>query len=134
MQSKFRSYYKAEITSHFRAKDLRRDETSAEWLFRQMVRNRRIMGFKFKRQHPIGSYFADFYCHDVKLVVELDGDIHDIESVQKRDDIQEANIRGLGLHVMRFSNDDVFKNAHLVIGELEKYLAGHSSRDYPTSP
>jgi len=83
MRSKFRSYYGAEIESHLTAKKLRKDETSAEWLFWQMVRNRKVMGFKFKRQHPIGSYYADFYCHDAKLVVELDGDIHEVESVKK---------------------------------------------------
>lgn len=87
-----------------------------------MVRNRKALGFKFKRQHPVASYYVDFYCHEANLVIELDTDVNDLENVKKRDEFREVNIKSLGLTVMRFTNDDVFKNAHLVIDEIEKYL------------
>lgn len=133
MQSKYKSYYKAHTDSHGRARELRKDETSAEWLFWQIVRNRKILGFKFKRQHPIGPFYADFYCHDAKLVIELDGDIHDAIEIQKRDAWREGIIKDLGLTIMRFTNDDVFKNSHLINKAIEDYLSGFEIKVYPTS-
>jgi len=126
MKSKVPSYYGADTKSYMRARSLRKDQTSAEWLFWQMVRNRKVLGYKFRRQHPIGGYFTDFYCHEANLVIELDGNIHEIADVKSRDEFREANIKGQGLVVMRFKNDDIFKNAQIVIGEIEKYFKSNS--------
>jgi len=70
---------------------------------------------KFRRQHPIANYVVDFYCHANKLVIELDGSIHDKEEVKKNDVYREQHLRDLGLTVLRFKNEDVLKNTHTVL-------------------
>jgi very-short-patch-repair endonuclease len=105
-----------------RARQLRKNETSAEWLFWQMIRNRKVKGFKFRRQHPLNKYITDFYCHEAKLVIELDGDIHLLEEIKAYDEVRENEIKELGLTVMRFNNEEIFAEAHKVIEKIEVYL------------
>ena len=102
------------------ARDLRKKDTVAKHAFWQMVRNRRFLNFKFRRQFPIEfeyddeyddikRYFvADFYCHEKKLVVEIDGGIH--ESQKEYDKLREEIIEILGLKIIRYSNLDVLQN------------------------
>lgn len=104
------------------AKHLRQRETSAEDLFWEMVRDRKMLNLKIRRQHPIGKYIADFYCHELKLVIELDGSIHDLELVKKKDKIREAFLISEGLTVMRFTNNDVFSNPHVIEDAIKKIL------------
>ncbi|MDP2387848.1 MAG: endonuclease domain-containing protein [Bacteroidota bacterium] len=104
------------------AKHLRQRETSAEDLFWKMARNRKILNLKIRRQHPIGIYIADFYCHELKLVIELDGSIHDLEHVKQKDKVREAFLISEGLKIMRFSNDDVFANPHLIEEAIKKIM------------
>ena len=114
MKSKIPQYYHSTKRSEQNAKALRKPLTPAEELFWQMVRNRNLMGLKFRRQHPVGPFVVDFYCHELKLVVEIDGDVHELENVKEYDQQREAYITELGLRVLRFKNEDVFKNAHLI--------------------
>lgn len=104
------------------AKELRQRQTAAEELFWKMVRNRRMLGLKIRRQHPIGKYIADFYCHELLLVIEIDGSIHTIEKVKLKDKIREEFIKAQGLSVIRFTNDDVFTNPYLIEEELKSLL------------
>jgi len=94
-------------------RELRKNETLAEKIFWELVRNRQIKGKKFRRQYPITfewndkiRYFvADFYCHECKLIIEIDGGIHEL---QKDYDILRTNIiNHFGIKVIRFSNDEV---------------------------
>ena len=64
-------------------------------------------GFKFRRQHPLGIYIADFYCHKLKLVIELDGSIHDNEEIKLNDEIRQKLIEEDGLTVIRFKNEEI---------------------------
>ena len=96
--------------------------TSAEKLMWQILRRNSVKGFYFRRQHPIGRYIADFYCHKVKLVVELDGDVHDSADQKEHDANRDAIMEKFGLTVLRFSNDDIFKNAEFVVNEIENFL------------
>jgi very-short-patch-repair endonuclease len=96
------------------ANALRKPLTPAEERFWQMVRNRNLLNLKFRRQHPIDCYVADFYCHELKLVIEIDGDVHDLEHIKQYDKNREDNLRALGLEVLRFKNGDVFANTHLI--------------------
>src|SRR5260370_20311655 len=59
------------------ARELRERQTPAEALLWQLLRNRRLLGFKFRRQHQFGDYIADFYCHEARMVIECDGSAHD---------------------------------------------------------
>lgn len=90
----------------------------AEDLLWQIIRNRQIAGLKFRRQHPLANYIADFYCHELKLVIELDGDVHDIAWVKERDLRREKAMKELGLQIVRFSNEQVFSNADLIADKI----------------
>ena len=114
MKSNFPQQYQSTKRSEENAKALRKQLTSAEKLFWKIVRNRNLSGLKFRRQHPIGPFIADFYCHALKLVVEIDGDIHDLEDVRQYDTQRENYLKELGIKVLRFKNEDVFANAHLI--------------------
>jgi len=114
MKSNFAQQYQSTKRSEENAKALRKQLTSAEKLFWKIVRNRNLSGLKFRRQHPIGPFIADFYCHALKLVVEIDGDIHDLEDVRQYDTQRKNYLKELGIKVLRFKNEDVFANAHLI--------------------
>lgn len=104
------------------AKALRQRSTKAEQYLWQMIRNRQLMGFKFRRQHPLKYFIADFYCHEALLVIELDGSIHELENIKSYDQQRETIINELGITVMRFSNDAVFLEADKVIEKIEAHL------------
>src|ERR1700744_5731079 len=114
MKSNFPQQYQSTKRSEENAKALRKQLTSAEKLFWKIVRNRNLSGLKFRRQHPIGPFIADFYCHALKLVVEIDGDIHDLEDVRQYDTQRQNYLKEVGIKVLRLKNEDVFANAHLI--------------------
>ncbi len=99
-----------------RARKLRKSSTPAEEKLWQALRNRNLAGFKFRRQHPIGPYIADFYCAEVRLIVELDGGGHldQMEYDQNRTDWLEEQ----GYRVIRFWNDDVLNYLDDVAKEI----------------
>lgn len=77
---------------------------------------------KFRRQHPIANYIVDFYCHSAKLVIEIDGGIHDNEDVKVNDEYREAHLKELGLTVLRFKNEEIFKAKKVVIETISNTL------------
>ena len=88
-----------------RARELRRDETNAEKLVWNILRARRLGGLKFRRQHVVGAYIADFICLPARLIIEIDGDTHDDpESDAKR----TAELERAGYKVIRFWNSYVY--------------------------
>jgi very-short-patch-repair endonuclease len=91
-----------------RARQLRHDSTTPECILWGLVRGGRLRGLKFRRQHPIGAFFSDYYCHDRRLVVELDGSSHD--GHEDEDRRREAYLRKCGLRILRVSNDDVLND------------------------
>ena len=109
-------------------RDLRKNSTMAEKIFWEAVRNKRFIGKKFYRQYPLfyditgkESFFvADFYCHQEKLVVELDGVIHKYRL--KEDKEREKILNYLGLNIIRFPNDEVLKNLGNVLSKLKVIL------------
>ncbi|MFT4955500.1 MAG: very-short-patch-repair endonuclease [Brevundimonas sp.] len=90
-----------------RARTLRQRETRAEAILWTALRSRRLDGLKFRRQQPIGRYFADFACEDLRLVIELDGEVHDDDDQMLYDHHRQAEIEALGWSVIRFRNDEV---------------------------
>lgn len=116
-------------------RDLRKNSTEAEKIFWEAVRNKRLMGKKFYRQYSLyyditgrESFFeADFYCHQEKLVVELDGKIH---QYRLREDTKRTEILNyLGVKVLRFNNNDVINNLNDV---LKKVKNNFSQNDFHT--
>jgi len=109
-------------------RDLRKNSTKAEKIFWEVVRNKRFIGKKFYRQYPLfyditgkESFFvADFYSHQEKLVVELDGVIHKYRL--KEDKERENILNYLGLNIIRFRNDEVLNNLDDVLSNLKVIL------------
>lgn len=100
------------------AKDLRRNMTDAEnvlWMYLK----KGIKGLKFRRQHPLGIYIADFYCHKIKLVVEADGAIHDKPEIKSYDEKRERDLFGSGYHVIRFANEEIMNDISTVLMKIE---------------
>src|SRR5512147_802991 len=89
-----------------RAKELRREMTPAEKLLWQEVRAKKL-GVRFRRQQVIAGFIVDFYCHKAALVVEVDGDIHDLQ--KEEDERREKVLSEMGLRIVRFGNDDVVR-------------------------
>ena len=100
------------------ARDLRKRQTPAEKTFWRILRDRRLRGLKFRRQHPLGPFVADFCCYEIRLVLELDGEIHQEAQPAARDRERDAHIRGLGFTILRFPNERVFGDAEGVIEEI----------------
>ena len=111
------------------ARDLRKRSTVAEDAFWQIVRNRRFLDLKFKRQFPIEFdyedckrfFIADFYCHEKKLVVEIDGGIH--KSQKEHDALRDEIMSIVGLKIIRFSNIEVLNNLEEVKKSLVLFLS-----------
>lgn len=101
------------------ARSLRRRGTRAEWVLWLALRDRRLAGFKFVRQQPIGPYVVDLVCREQRLIVEVDGGQHaDNPADQERD----AYLRALGYRVIRFWNSDVLGNIEGVLELLKSEL------------
>nr|WP_293834586.1 endonuclease domain-containing protein [uncultured Arsenicibacter sp.] len=86
---------------------LRREATSAEQLLWQQIRNKQL-GYKFRRQHSIGSFVVDFYCPEKRLVLEIDGNIHDKPDIQINDRERDCVLADMYIRVLRIKNDDIY--------------------------
>lgn len=92
-----------------RARQLRKAQTKAESRAWWLLRSRNLAGFKFRRQHPVGPFFADFCCPELKLIVELEGSVHSQPSVIKTDTNRDEFLKREGYVVAHFSNGMVLK-------------------------
>ena len=104
-----------------RARSLRRTSTNAEILLWQHLRNRRLPGYKFRRQVPIGKYIVDFLCEDLAIVIELDGGQH--MEQEKYDTTRSEWLVANGFRVLRFWNNDVMRNIDGVLQSLTLTLS-----------
>jgi len=77
---------------------------------------------KFRRQHPVDIFIVDFYCHEFKLAIEIDGDIHNNEEVLEYDLGRMAELNKFGITVIRFTNDQVIYQLDKVIAEIQKII------------
>ena len=102
-----------------RAKELRREMTPAEKILWEELRANKL-GVHFRRQQVIQGFIVDFYCHQAGLVVEVDGDVHDLQ--KEEDERREKVLSALGLRVVRFRNDEVVKSLSAVVGKIKAYL------------
>ena len=101
---------------------LRVEGTEAEAALWQLLRNRKLIGSKFRRQVPIGRYVADFYCHERKLIVELDGGIHSDADQQLHDQNRDTFLLSLGLRVLRLSNEEALGAPEKILDQIRKAL------------
>jgi len=112
-------FYNASPGIFRKAEELRNNMTKAEQLLWENLRNNQI-GVRFKPQHPIEHFIADFYCHSAKLVIELDGEIHE---QQKEYDIgREAEMEKYDIRVIRFKNHEVLEDVDSVVEQIRGWL------------
>jgi very-short-patch-repair endonuclease len=104
------------------AKKLRENGTEAEEMLWLAVRDNQIDGYKFRRQHPLSIYVADFYCHALKLVIEIDGGYHLDEEQQLLDKKRTSDIEFQGLKVIRFTNEEVMLRLPEVIDRIKEFI------------
>ena len=93
-----------------RARSLRREQTEAEKRIWGYLRDSRLQGWKFRRQVPIGPYYADFLCTDAKFIIEIDGATHGSDAEVRHDEIRTNFLKKMGYRVFRCYNADVFEN------------------------
>jgi very-short-patch-repair endonuclease len=104
-----------------RTGDLRKKQTFSEELLWQYLKTKPL-GFKFRRQHAYGIYILDFYCHALKLVIEVDGSIHNSEEVKPNDAVRQKHLESDNLYVLRFRNDEIRLNKEEVINQIKSHL------------
>jgi imidazole glycerol-phosphate synthase subunit HisF len=103
------------------AKKLRNNVTPTEMILWGNLREH-FPDLKFRRQHPIAIYIADFYCHSLKLIIELDGSIHNLSDVKTNDIVRQKDLEDLGLKIIRFTNKEITNNLEQVLQTIEKNI------------
>ncbi len=99
------------------ARELRQNLTPAEAFLWSALRNKQLQGLRFRCQHPVGNFILDFYCSSCKLVVEIDGEIHD--SQIEYDEARTVKLAEYGYRVLRFKNKEVMNNLSKVLAQIE---------------
>ncbi len=95
-----------------RAKELRKSMTNAEKALWHRLRDKQILNLKFRRQHPVDIFIADFYCHSIKLIIEVDGKVHDQRIIY--DTGRTAELERFGIKVIRFTNQQILNEMKMV--------------------
>ena len=108
------------------ARRLRHEQTDAERILWRHLRGRRMRSAKFRRQHPIGPFFADFCSIERRLVIELDGAQHADRS--REDEMRTSFLNSRGYRVLRFWNDQVLENVEEVLCAIEEFLSGSKTQ------
>ena len=106
---------------HQRAKELREEVTPMEEKLWQAVRSKRLGGFKFRRQHPIGPYIVDFFCFAKRLVIEIDGEVH--QQQKDYDEARTLDLNDRGYSVLRFTNEEVDRRFDQVLKTILEKLS-----------
>lgn len=115
-----------------RAKELRREMTPAEKILWKHVKANKLNGLHFRRQQIIHGCFADFYCHQHELIVEVDGRIHELQ--KEYDDEREKYLSALGLRIIRFTNEEITGNLTSVLQKIVDVCDDKEPNPQPISP
>jgi very-short-patch-repair endonuclease len=107
-----------------RARSLRQSSGRAEERVWSRLRGSKLDGHKFKRQHPIGPYYADFACERLRLIVEIDGSVHLLDEVIERDRRRQKALEALGWRVMRFTNEQVLHAPERLTDAVRRHADG----------
>ena len=115
------------------ARELRRPQTRTESLLWEALRDRRLGGLKFRRQHAVRRFVVDFYCHELRLALEVDGGVHESPEQQEADGVRQAELEEGGLRFLRVSAHDVESALAVVLERLEVEIAVLSG-PHPAAP
>jgi len=115
------------------ARELRKNMTEAERIMWSRLRRGQKGGLNVRRQHPKQTYILDFYIPSVHLAIEIDGSVHDEDSVWKRDELRERNLKTWGIDVMRISNKDIYNCIDGVVEMIERRVSEIKKTKTPLS-
>jgi len=104
------------------ARQLRKNMTLSEVLLWNQLKNFQMLNYDFDRKRPIDNYIVDFYCKDLKLVIEIDGESHNHPEVIENDKIRQQRLESLGISFLRFDDLDVKKNMFYVLKTIEDWI------------
>ncbi|MCH8063301.1 MAG: endonuclease domain-containing protein [Chloroflexi bacterium] len=110
---------------------LRNNMPNAETVIWTRLKGKQLLGYKFRRQYSVDRYIVDFYCPELKLAVEIDGDSHYQKGSEDNDRRRQAFIESFGIQFLRFTNEDVFKNLEGVIETVRRTALEMNSRGNP---
>ena len=113
------------------AQEMRKNPTESEKVLWNILRKFRSQGYIFRRQHPVDIFIADFYCHKLKLIVEVDGGVHYSQQAMEYDDGRSAEFEKYGLNVIRFTNDQVLNETEKVTFLIQNYIVRLTSPSPP---
>jgi very-short-patch-repair endonuclease len=119
---------KVETRTRRRAREFRREMTPAEEALWECLRDRQLLGLKFRRQTPINRYVADFCCPELRMVIEVDGAVHEADSQVEHDQNRDSYLRSIGYLVLRFSNEQVLSEPYTVLQGIEQAARRINSR------
>lgn len=119
--SRLSMYYGADSQTIRTAIILRKSMTVPEIILWKKLNDRKIFNTKFRKQHPVSFFIVDFYCHEYKLVIEVDGEIHN--DSKEHDENRTAELNKFGLRVLRFTNDEVYCNMDSIIKKILQAIA-----------
>jgi very-short-patch-repair endonuclease len=108
-------------------KNLRNNMTPAEVMIWSKLKGKQLLGYKFRRQHGVGKYIVDFYCAELKLIVEIDGDVHGFSAQIKKDKERQKYLENLNFIVKRYQNDDVLLNLNGVADDLYRFCQNRTT-------
>ena len=115
-------YFGATPETKSRAAELRKNMTDQEKYLWRYLRNRKMKGLKFRRQHPVDIYILDFYCHECRLAIEVDGEIHSTPDQKEWDENRTHELNEFGIYVLRFTNNYVWNNMKDVLTKIEQKI------------
>ncbi|MDF2457126.1 MAG: endonuclease protein [Cytophagaceae bacterium] len=119
-------FYGAHASIFRNAEKLRNNMTPAEKKLWEAISNKKLNGFRFKNQHPISKFIVDFYCHKARLVIEIDGEVHNQREQADYDIGRTYELESFGLIVIRFSNNQIENHFEEVLKEIQKRLLEQS--------
>ena len=113
-------FYNAKPYIFERAKILRESMTLSEQKLWEALKGKKMLNLRFRPQHPINIFIADFYCHPIKLVIEVDGGIHKSRDQKEYDINRDAELGYWGIKVIRFTNEEIAHDLKSVLAEIER--------------
>ncbi len=116
-------YYGAPARVFEYARQNRGKLTPAESVLWEAIKNKKLKGCKFRRQHPIGIFIVDFYCHEMALAIEIDGKYHEEEIQQEYDNNRTKLLEEAGIFELRFRNEEVLNDLNSVLAKIEQFIS-----------
>jgi very-short-patch-repair endonuclease len=116
-------FYGASRNTFEKAHELRRNMTKAEKKIWNELKNRNLFKVRFRRQHPVDIFVVDFYCHELKLAIEIDGSIHLEKEISEYDKGRTHDIEKFGIKILRFTNGQVLDDIDAVINKISKVIS-----------